>query len=150
MTRGSLVLGASVRWLALSVVALESSGLYWSRYWRDSLESLQGGIVSLDERLIADIVTRIRSVASPRRILVFGSAAVGSMTPDSDIDLLVLEDGAVDARADRLRIRQALRGLGWAFDVIVMTTERFDETKGVVGTIAHPADRQGHVVYEAA
>jgi hypothetical protein len=38
----------------------------------------------------------------------------------------------------------------WAFDVIVMTTERFDEVKGVVGTIAHPAHRQGEVVYEAA
>jgi hypothetical protein len=28
--------------------------------------------------------------------------------------------------------------------------ERFDETKGVVGAIAYPADRQGQVVYEAA
>jgi predicted nucleotidyltransferase len=106
--------------------------------------------VSLDERLVAEIVGRIRSVATPRRILIFGSAAVGAMTPDSDIDLLVLEDRVADARADRLRIRQALRGLGWAFDVVVMTTERFDETKGVVGTIAYPANRQSHVVYEAA
>jgi predicted nucleotidyltransferase len=73
--------------------------------------------VGLEERLIAEIVGQIRSVASPRRILIFGSAAVGSLTPDSDI---------------------------------VMTTERFDETKGVVGTIAYPADRQGQVVYEAA
>ena len=107
-------------------------------------------MVGLGERLIAEIVGRIRSVATPRRILIFGSAAVGSLTPDSDIDLLVLEDDPVDARADRLRIRQALRGLGWAFDIIVMTTERFDETKGVVGTIAYPANRQGQVVYEAA
>lgn len=105
--------------------------------------------MSLDERLIAEIVRRIRSVATPRRILIFGSAALGPMTPDSGIDLLVLEDHAADARADRLRIRQALRGLGWAFDVVVMATERFDETKGVVGGIAYPASRQGHVVYEA-
>ncbi len=107
-------------------------------------------MVGLGERLIADIVGRVRSVVSPRRILIFGSAAVGSLTPDSDIDLLVLEDDLVDARADRLRIRQALRGLGWAFDIIVMTTERFDETKGVVGTIAYPANRQGLIVYETA
>jgi predicted nucleotidyltransferase len=89
-------------------------------------------------------------VANPRRILIFGSAAVGSLTPDSDIDLLVLADDAVDARAERLRIRQALRGLGWSFDIVVMTTDRFDETKAVVGTIAYPANRQGQVVYEAA
>lgn len=106
--------------------------------------------MGLGERLIAEIVGRIRSVANPRRILIFGSAAVGSLTPDSDIDLLVLEDDTVDARADRLRIRQALRGLGWSFDIVVMTTDRFDETKGIVGTIAYPANRQGQVVYEAA
>jgi len=111
---------------------------------------VRGGTVGLGERLTAEIVGRIRSVASPRRIVIFGSAAVGSLTPDSDIDLLVLEDDPVDARAHRLRIRQALRGLGRAFDIVVMTTERFDETKGVVGTIAYPADRQGQVVYEAA
>jgi uncharacterized protein len=106
--------------------------------------------VNLDERLVAEIVKRVRSAATPRRILIFGSAAVGSMTPDSDIDVLVLVDGNVDARADRLRIRQALRGLGWAFDIVVMPTERFDEVKDVVGTIAYPASRQGQVVYEAA
>jgi hypothetical protein len=31
-----------------------------------------------------------------------------------------------------------------------MTTERFDETKAVVGSLAYPASRQGRVVYEAA
>ena len=106
--------------------------------------------MGLGERLITEIVGRIRSVAAPRRIVIFGSAAVDGLTPDSDIDLLVLEDDPIDARADRLRIRQALRGLGWAFDIVVMTTERFNETKGVVGTIAYPANRHGHVVYEAA
>jgi len=111
---------------------------------------VRGGIVGLGERLIAEIVGRIRSVTTLRQILIFGSAAAGSLTPDSDIDLLMLEDDPVDARPDRLRIRQALRGLGWAFDIVVMTMERFDETKGVVGTIAYPANRQGQVVYEAA
>jgi predicted nucleotidyltransferase len=106
--------------------------------------------VNLDEALIGEIVRRIRSVSTPRRILVFGSAASGVLTPDSDIDVLVIEDRVADVRADRVRIRQALRGLGWAFDVVVMTTKRFEEVKGVVGTIAYPANRHGQVVYEAA
>jgi len=106
--------------------------------------------MNLDEGLIAEIVRRIRSVSTPRRIVVFGSAAKGVLTPDSDIDLLVIEDRVANVRADRLRIREALRGLGWAFDVVVMTTERFEEVKGVVGTIAYPANRHGEVVYEAA
>jgi uncharacterized protein len=106
--------------------------------------------VNLDQSLVREIVARIRSASSPRRILIFGSAARGHFTPDSDIDVLVLEEPGTDTRAARLQIRAALRGLGWPFDVIVMTTARFDEVKGVVGTIAYPAHRQGEVVYEAA
>ena len=106
--------------------------------------------MNLDQGLVREIVRRIRTVSTPRRILIFGSAAHGTLTPDSDIDVLVLEDQVADTRADRRRIREALRGLGWAFDVVVMTTGRFDEVKGVVGTIAYPAHRQGEVVYEAA
>jgi predicted nucleotidyltransferase len=106
--------------------------------------------VNLDERLTEEIVRRIRSVTTPRRILIFGSAASGALTPDSDIDVLVIEDRVADARSERLRIRQSLRGLGWPFDIVVMTTERFEEVKGVVGTIAYPASRHGEIVYEVA
>jgi uncharacterized protein len=106
--------------------------------------------VNLDRRLVDEIVARIRRVSTARRILIFGSAVRGTITPDSDIDVLVLEEPGADIRGTRLRIRAALRGLGWAFDVIVMTTDRYDEVKGVVGTIAYPADRHGEVVYEAA
>jgi len=31
-----------------------------------------------------------------------------------------------------------------------MATERFEETKGLVGGIAYPANRDGKVIYEAA
>ena len=44
----------------------------------------------------------------------------------------------------------ALRGLGFPFDVIVMATQRFEETKDLVGGLALPADRDGRVIYEAA
>jgi len=38
-----------------------------------------------------EIVRRILAVAKPDRVIVFGSAAAGRMTADSDIDLLVVE-----------------------------------------------------------
>jgi uncharacterized protein len=106
--------------------------------------------MGIDDLLVAEIVSRIVAVAAPRRILIFGSAAAGRMTKDSDIDLLVLRDEVRDARVDRVRIRQALRGLGWPFDVVVMPTARFEETRNVIGGVAYPASRNGRVIYEAA
>ena len=39
-----------------------------------------------------EIVRRIRSVANPRKIVLFGGRARGEHRPESDIDLLVIED----------------------------------------------------------
>jgi predicted nucleotidyltransferase len=104
----------------------------------------------IEEAVVAEIVRRILSVAHPRRIILFGSAASGRMTADSDIDLLVLEAFPSNTRDESVRIRDALRGLGYPFDVIVMATGRFEATKNVVGGIAYPASKYGRIIYEAA
>jgi hypothetical protein len=38
----------------------------------------------------------------------------------------------------------------YPFDIILMATERFEETKGIIGGIAYPANKHGRVIYEAA
>ena len=106
--------------------------------------------MDLDQKLIEEIVGRILAVTPAERIIMFGSAAIGTMTRDSDIDLLVLKSAPDNPRRESVRVRQALRGLGYPFDIIVMATERFDESKGVIGGIAFPANKYGKVIYEAA
>lgn len=106
--------------------------------------------MGIDEATIEEIVRRLVEAGGPERIILFGSAATAQMTPDSDIDLLVLEDEPGDIHEEMVRLRQAVRGLGRPFDVLVMSTERFEETKDVIGGIAFPAQKYGRVVYEAA
>ena len=106
--------------------------------------------MTVDDALIDEIVRRILTVTVPDRIILFGSAANGEMTPDSDIDLLVLEDVAGNARDERVRIRRALAGMGHPFDILIMTPERFEESKDVFGGLAYPADKYGKVIYAAA
>ena len=106
--------------------------------------------MGIKEELAREIVRRIVAVARPDRITLFGSAATGQMTRDSDIDLLVLEPTPGNARDESVRVRKALRGLGVPFDVIVMATDRLEESKNVIGGIAYPANKYGKVIYEAA
>jgi predicted nucleotidyltransferase len=106
--------------------------------------------MGIDEGLVREIISRVLSVARPDRIIVFGSAATDSMSPDSDVDLLVLERVQPDVRSESVRIRRSLRGLGMPFDVIVMTTQRFEETKDIIGGVAYPAQKYGRAIYEAA
>lgn len=105
---------------------------------------------AIDDALIAEIVRRVLSVAQPDKIILFGSAATGAMTRDSDIDLLIVEPDPGDQRKESVRIDGALSGLGFPFDIIVITTEWFEESKGVIGGIAFPANKYGKVVYEVA
>ena len=107
-------------------------------------------VVDLDQNLIEEIIGRILAVTQAERIILFGSAASGEMTRDSDIDLLVLKSAPGDPRQESVAVRQALMGLDHPFDIIVMATERFEESKGVIGGIAFPANKYGKVIYEAA
>jgi len=106
--------------------------------------------MGIDEELIHEIVRRILSVAKAERIVLFGSAATGRMTRDSDIDVLVLEAVPENRLKESVKIRRALAELDYPFDVIVMRTERFEETKDIIGGLAFPANKYGRVIYEAA
>ncbi|GAG47514.1 unnamed protein product, partial [marine sediment metagenome] len=92
--------------------------------------------MAIDQELIDEIVRRILTVSRPSRVILFGSAATGEMTRDSDIDLLVVEDEPGDRRKRSVWIRRAIGRMGYPFDVLVMATERFEETKDVTGGIA--------------
>jgi hypothetical protein len=62
----------------------------------------------------------------------------------------VVEPDPGDRRKRSVLIHDKLRGLGYPFDVIVISTEWFEESKGVIGGIAYPANKYGKVIYEAA
>ena len=106
--------------------------------------------MGISKDTIKGIIQRIGRVAKPDRIILFGSAATGKMTAESDIDLLILEKNPRKRREQSLRIREALSEIGYPVDVIVMKTEFFEESKNVIGGIAYPANKYGKVIYEAA
>jgi predicted nucleotidyltransferase len=106
--------------------------------------------MGIDDSLVREIVQRLLGVARPDRIILFGSAATGPMTRDSDIDLLVVAPAPSNTLEERVRLYKALRGLGFPFDVFIIGTDRFEETKNIFGGIAYPANKYGRVIYEAA
>ena len=106
--------------------------------------------MGVDDTLIEEIIRRILSVTRPDRIILFGSATTGEMTRDSDIDLLIVEPDPGDRQGEYVRIRKALRGMGYPFDLILISTQWFEESKNVIGGIAYPANKYGKVIYEAA
>ena len=104
----------------------------------------------VDEELLEHVVDQIVELAHPDCVILFGSAASGNMTTDSDLDVLMVEPQVANTRQESIRLRAALEDVPLPIDVIVMSRERFEETKNVIGGIAYPAHKYGGVLYEAA
>jgi predicted nucleotidyltransferase len=108
------------------------------------------GMMGVDQSVLEEIVRRVLSVAQPDKIILFGSAARGEMTRESDIDLLIVERKPGRRHDEVVKIQRAVGDVPYAVDVAVITTERFEATKDLVGGIAFPAHKYGRVLYEAA
>lgn len=102
----------------------------------------------LDQDILDDIIRRVVEVAQPETIILFGSAARGEMGPNSDVDLLIIKEGA-DTLGLTAQIYRRLRGAGAAVDAIVVTPEDVERYKDSHALVIKPALHEGRVVYEA-
>ena len=100
------------------------------------------------ERALDDVIERIVDVAAPEKIILFGSAARGETGRNSDLDLLIVKDGA-DELDLMARIYKRLHGVGAAVDAMVVSSQDLERFKDSHALVIKPALREGTVVYEA-
>jgi predicted nucleotidyltransferase len=96
---------------------------------------------------IRKMAKRIVERFDPERVILFGSHARGTATPDSDVDFLVVMRVAGSKREAQIQVRSALHEFQTPVDVIVTRPEDFDWRQRVVGTIEYPAVREGKILY---
>ncbi len=106
--------------------------------------------MGLDETLLNQLVSSVLTVSRPEKIILYGSAATGQMTKDSDIDLLIVEPAPANRHDESVAIVDAIGDVKFPVDVRIITSERFEATKNVIGGIAYPAHKYGRILYEAA
>ena len=107
----------------------------------------EGANVELTVQRAVEILAR---EMSPRKIVLFGSAARGGWGPDSDIDLLVVMD-RFDSRVDEMnRASRLLAPLRVPVDVLVYSEGEVLEWGHVVNHIINEVLLEGRVVYDAA
>lgn len=102
----------------------------------------------VDARLLDEVVTRIRRVGNPRRVVLFGSHAHGHGRPDSDLDLLIIEDSDLPRHRRAPRYLRALVGVFPAKDVIVWTPAEIAEWGQVPHAFISTILREGVTLYE--
>jgi len=101
----------------------------------------------LTDALLQEVVRRILSVGFPLKIVLFGSMARGNARPDSDLDLLIIEDSDLPRYKRAARYLRALVGLFPEKDVVVWTPDEVQEWAEVPHAFITTALREGKTLY---
>jgi predicted nucleotidyltransferase len=92
--------------------------------------------------------TRLTALLHPKDIILFGSYAKGTATPDSDVDLfIIMPQGVEPARTMVVEARRAIKDVLYAqdlaFGVLVKSFDSFERYKRFPGTIQHEVATHG-------
>jgi predicted nucleotidyltransferase len=104
---------------------------------------------ALSEEILQKIIDRVVEVAQPEKIILFGSAARGEMSRNSDVDLLVIKRGKFHQGRLTGEIYMNLHGVGQAVDIILVTPEQVERYRNKHFFVIAPALREGKEVYHA-
>ncbi len=102
----------------------------------------------IDDEVLVMVKKRLVDAFAPDKIILFGSQVRGTADEHSDVDILVVCPITGSRRALMVAMDRALRGLGLARDIMVLTPQEFERDRHIPGTIARPAWQQGKVLYE--
>lgn len=103
-------------------------------------------MVSLSD--IESIASQIAREFHPEKILLFGSYASGTPTPDSDVDLLVSMRTSLRPAEQAARIRKAI-DFPFAVDLLVRTPEQIEQRLAMGDGFIRDLTCRGKVLYEA-
>lgn len=103
-------------------------------------------MIRQDDNAFAAIGEVVQSAIPGARVLLFGSHARGQADPESDYDILVILEQAVDIRgkfALRTRIRKLLLERGIRCDVLVQSEQEVRTKKELPGHVVRNAIHEG-------
>ena len=104
------------------------------------------------EELLGRMVRIIASEVDPAKIILFGSQGRGDATPESDIDLVVIESRPFDETRSRLReearLYKALASVRVRKDILVYCGDDIEYWEDSLNYVLGRALREGRVLYE--
>lgn len=96
------------------------------------------------------VVQRLITALQPEKVILFGSYAYGTPTPDSDVDLLVVLDTSASSTDRYLAVSGLLYPRPFPMDILVRTPREIEEALGKGDFFIRDIVLQGQVLYERA
>jgi len=109
---------------------------------------MAGGATTVTLNEIQQIVRQIVEYCHPQKVVLFGSYADGTPTPDSDVDLLVVMDTADPPLHAAARIAAAVDH-PFPLDILVAQPQALSDSLARKASFATTVITKGTVLYEA-
>ena len=110
-----------------------------------NLKGIGDGVL---ERMVETIVAEV----NPESIILFGSRVRGDANADSDVDLMVVEEGPFgperNGHTETVRLIYALADFPVAKDILVCSREEVEYWRDSLNSVVAEALREGEVLYE--
>lgn len=97
---------------------------------------------------VKEIANMIAAEIKPIKIILFGSRAVGTAGPNSDIDLCVIKERVDSIPDEYIKARRSIKNTFLPIDMLFFDQVKFDKRKDIWGTVQYEIDKKGVVVYE--
>ncbi|MEJ2080490.1 MAG: nucleotidyltransferase domain-containing protein [Acidobacteriota bacterium] len=108
----------------------------------------------VDENLIREMTEAVVREVAPEAIILFGSHAMGSASPASDVDLLIIESEPFGTKRDRRRemsrLWHALSRFPVAKDILVYSRAEVERWRDSRNHVVGRALREGRLLYGTA
>ena len=104
----------------------------------------------MSDESVINLAGRLLREAAPSgsEVYLFGSHARGENRADSDLDFLIIEPEVTDRHAEMVRLRDVLRPLRVAADVLVTSRRVFEEWRGTPNNVLYEAALYGRLLRE--
>jgi len=106
------------------------------------------GVEMISQQEINEFGKRLAEEFRPQRVILFGSYANGTPTPDSDVDLLVVMplDGPPVDKSVEMRLKLRPR---FPLDLLIRTPAKIEERLAMGDDFIRDILEKGKVLYEA-
>lgn len=95
------------------------------------------------------IIEKIVSFSQPKSIYLFGSFADGSQKENSDLDFCIIKNNVKNKIDELADLRLALTEFPFAFDLMMLSEEEFNNRKNIWWTIQGQIQKKGKKLYES-